>query len=238
LVILSAAGTLGAYSSYAMRPNAPVAAASTQDAQVPNRTGKADRIAAPFPATLAATEEAPFSLASTAFASAADWQLTNRMQDAPPVAFAEPSPEVLPPPKAELKVAALPPRAAEKSKRLPPPPPSPNAFLDDAQIEGIKTRLRLTSDQAEYWPAVEAALRDVARTQIARLKHTRSRGPATDLCGDAAADAAARRPEGRGPQARAHHRPRFGRIADLTRATQVTAQERGACESVGVGGSR
>ena len=46
-----------------------------------------------------------------------------------------------------------------------------SGLLDDGQIAGLKGRLRLTSDQAEYWPAVEAALRDVVRTQLRGTKH-------------------------------------------------------------------
>jgi hypothetical protein len=44
-----------------------------------------------------------------------------------------------------------------------PAPPKPYALLSDAQIAGIKQRLRLSSDQEYYWPAVESALRAVAR---------------------------------------------------------------------------
>jgi hypothetical protein len=42
--------------------------------------------------------------------------------------------------------------------------------LDDAQIASIKTRLHLTPDQEQMWPAVEAALRNIAykHTQQAR----------------------------------------------------------------------
>jgi hypothetical protein len=56
----------------------------------------------------------------------------------------------------------------------PPAPPKPKlvnkpalqksyALLSDAQIAGIKERLKLSSDQEYYWPAVESALRAVAR---------------------------------------------------------------------------
>jgi hypothetical protein len=38
---------------------------------------------------------------------------------------------------------------------------SENGLLNEAQIVGIESRLRLTPRQAEYWPAVAAALRDV-----------------------------------------------------------------------------
>jgi hypothetical protein len=66
-------------------------------------------------------------------------------------------------------VQPAPEKQAEKPKHLLPPPPAPpreTALLDDGQITGLKGRLRLTSDQVEYWPAVEAALRDVVRTQL------------------------------------------------------------------------
>jgi hypothetical protein len=38
--------------------------------------------------------------------------------------------------------------------------------LNDAQIAGIKNRLKLSPKQAEYWPEVEAALRDVVQRQL------------------------------------------------------------------------
>ncbi len=40
----------------------------------------------------------------------------------------------------------------------------PGYMLDDAQIASIKERLHLTPDQEEMWPAVEAALRNMAYT--------------------------------------------------------------------------
>jgi hypothetical protein len=47
-------------------------------------------------------------------------------------------------------------------------------ILDDAQIASIKTRLHLTPDQERMWPAVEAALRNMAykRTQQAAVRGT------------------------------------------------------------------
>jgi hypothetical protein len=44
-----------------------------------------------------------------------------------------------------------------------PPLQKPYALLSDEQIAGIKERLKLSSDQESYWPAVEDALRAVAR---------------------------------------------------------------------------
>jgi hypothetical protein len=59
------------------------------------------------------------------------------------------------------------PKAAAK-----PQPPKSYAVLSDAQIAGIRDRLRLSSDQESYWPPVESALRAVARRiQAARLSN-------------------------------------------------------------------
>jgi hypothetical protein len=44
-----------------------------------------------------------------------------------------------------------------------PAPPKPYTLLSDEQIAGIKERLKLSPDQMSYWPAVESALRAVAR---------------------------------------------------------------------------
>jgi hypothetical protein len=45
-------------------------------------------------------------------------------------------------------------------------------MLNDAQIASIKTRLHLTPDQEQMWPAVEAALRNIAYTR-SREAHRR-----------------------------------------------------------------
>ena len=167
VVLGAAAGTLGSYASYAMRSHseAPAQGAAALEEQVPNRTVKADRLVPP-PTRVAALQGATYALASatstTEFDRAGGPATTA-------LSYADPKAE---PPKAAPKPAALPPTHAT-AKRLPPPPPAPATFLDDGQIASIKSRLRLTAEQAEYWPAVEAALRDVVRTQLheGRLKH-------------------------------------------------------------------
>ncbi len=62
-------------------------------------------------------------------------------------------------PKVEA-LAAMPakPKLANK-----PAPQKSYALLSDVQIAGIKERLKLSSSQESYWPAVETALRAVAR---------------------------------------------------------------------------
>ena len=112
-------------------------------------------------------------------------------------------------------------RQAEAAAAAAAPRRTDNGLLDDGQIAGLKGRLRLTSDQVEYWPAVEAALRDVVRTQLrgtqaasrrqGQHRHQQPRSAEADLGGDAAADAAARGPEERSPQARARDRAGTGR---------------------------
>jgi hypothetical protein len=60
------------------------------------------------------------------------------------------------------KVVAIPPPQKPKPVAKAAPQKS-YALLSDGQIAGIKERLRLSSDQEYYWPAVENALRAVAR---------------------------------------------------------------------------
>jgi hypothetical protein len=77
-------------------------------------------------------------------------------------AFAATTPAEIEAPKLVAPAARAPappkPRLAVK-----PPLQKPYALLSDEQIAGIKQRLRLSSDQESYWPAVEDALHAVAR---------------------------------------------------------------------------
>jgi hypothetical protein len=78
------------------------------------------------------------------------------VQAAPQAATPIPAPKGAPEPsapRAELKSAAD--SAARHAGR-------PGYMLNDAQIASIKKRLHLTPDQEAMWPAVEAALRNVA----------------------------------------------------------------------------
>jgi hypothetical protein len=62
----------------------------------------------------------------------------------------------------DVKAADL--AVSAKSKLVVKPAPQKTyALLSDEQIAGIKDRLKLSSSQESYWPAVENALRAVAR---------------------------------------------------------------------------
>ena len=55
-----------------------------------------------------------------------------------------------------------------------------SAFAD-ARIAGVKAGLRLTPEQEKLWPAVEAAVRDLAKARIDRVVARRDRQPPDDL---------------------------------------------------------
>jgi hypothetical protein len=80
------------------------------------------------------------------------------------MAFAASSPADFETPKAAdpASIAAAPPVQKPKAAAKPAAQKS-YALLSDVQIAGIKERLKLSSDQESYWPAVENALRAVAR---------------------------------------------------------------------------
>jgi hypothetical protein len=65
----------------------------------------------------------------------------------------------------------------------------PGFLLNDAQIASIRTRLHLTPDQESMWPAVEAALRNIAyaKAQVARRHSDDGRADLAALDPDSAA---------------------------------------------------
>jgi len=92
------------------------------------------------------------------------------------LAMLEPQQQVFPPVSEPVTPAVTGPVTAslpETTSTVPPPPkpklvakPAPQksyALLSDAQIASIKGRLNLSSSQESYWPAVEDALRNVAK---------------------------------------------------------------------------
>ena len=139
------------------------------DLQSTNSTAKGDRLAA-----LPSAPVQPFAL-----------RFDDRLLLAlmPPAESPAPAAEPVTPaaePAPRQATGARPAAVPEKPKRASAPS---NAILDDGQIASIKSRLRLTSQQAQYWPAVEAALRDVARQQAidARKRHPHKPPPPLDV---------------------------------------------------------
>jgi hypothetical protein len=125
----------------------PAMASAVVDGLVSNRESKRDKLAVIIAAQASfeppATDTIPATPLRQAFASSTTADIeTPKLTD--PVAL---------PPAPKPKVA---------SKPVPPPQKS-YALLSDAQIAGIKDRLKLSSSQESYWPAVENALRAVAR---------------------------------------------------------------------------
>jgi hypothetical protein len=127
---------------------------------VTNREAKQDRLtvvkfaaaAVEPPQTVEASESLRQAYASS---SAADVDAAKAVASVPEVA---PGQRSAAQPQAEAPVAK--PKVAVAAK---PPAQKTYALLSDAQIAGIKERLKLSSSQEYYWPAVETALRAVAK---------------------------------------------------------------------------
>jgi hypothetical protein len=55
-----------------------------------------------------------------------------------------------------------------------------SAAFTDARIAGLKAGLKLTAEQEKNWPAVETALRDLAKQREARRAGSNATQPAPD----------------------------------------------------------
>jgi hypothetical protein len=120
-------------------------AAPVVKSPVSNRESKKDRLAV---TTLALASFEPPTVAS----------LSEPLRQA----FAAATPADIEAPKFAAP-AAMPPAAPRPKLAGKPPLQKSYALLSDVQIAGIKERLKLSSAQESYWPAVESALRAVAR---------------------------------------------------------------------------
>jgi hypothetical protein len=110
-----------------------------------NREGKKDKL------TLA--------MASLPAAADSSQQLPEPLRQA----FASDSPFDKQPPKIAAPVRAIPVPADKPKAAAKPAVQKSYALLSDIQIAGIKERLKLSAAQEQHWPAVETALRAVAR---------------------------------------------------------------------------
>lgn len=126
-------------------PAARLETASVVEGPVSNRQGKKDRL------SVASVVPASFEPPQAAILSEPLRQT-----------LASSAPAELETPKAEAPAPM--PVSPQKPKLVVKPPPQKSySLLSDVQIAGIKERLKLSSDQESYWPAVESALRAVAR---------------------------------------------------------------------------
>jgi hypothetical protein len=145
---------------------------------VANRESKQDKLAVTtLPSAFAQVSGLKEPLRQAyASSSPADLEAAAAVTSAVPNSSAASAPISLVPPglSATDSTPAGPPKPKAVAK---PAPPKSYSVLSDAQIAGIKDRLRLTSDQESYWPAVENALRAVARRiQVARLSNPNAGG--------------------------------------------------------------
>lgn len=150
LLVAGAAAT-GILAHHAWPEPAPQLAAASPQIQKPvsNEAAKRDRLPVAATLALAAFEPQPPAAEATRSLRLAFASTTASIEPPKPVAAAP----VNPPEAAKPRLVTRP----------SPPPQKPYTLLSDAQIATIKERLRLSPDQESYWPAVETALRAVAR---------------------------------------------------------------------------
>jgi hypothetical protein len=149
--------------------------AESADMPVSNAAAKSDRLASLIRTAVSIPQGRHYALSAATTSADVD-RLFEIATAAMPMIPEEPAPTNEPlgaqTAAAHLAtVAVLPPTRPKL-----PPPPAPLGLLDDGQIAGIKARLRLTPEQAEHWPAVETALRAVAKMQLREMRQRRNSG--------------------------------------------------------------
>jgi hypothetical protein len=130
------------------RDSVPVERFEIVSPVVSNKEGKKDKLA----------------VAVAALASALPPQTVAGLSEPLPQVFASSTAADIQAPKFAAAPVVMPPLATQKPKLASKPPLQKSyALLSDEQIAGIKKRLKLSSTQESLWPAVENALRAVAR---------------------------------------------------------------------------
>ena len=147
LVVGAAAASILGRASVPSAGPAMAMASAVADGPVSNKASKKDKLAVIIAAQASfeppATDTIPGTPLRQAFASSTAADIETPKATDPVALPSAPKPKVA-------------------SKPVPPPQKS-YALLSDVQIAGIKDRLKLSSSQESYWPAVESALRAVAR---------------------------------------------------------------------------
>ncbi|WP_407185847.1 hypothetical protein [Bradyrhizobium centrosematis] len=125
-----------------------------------NRAAKADRLVPTLALASAAIEPVQVPADRLAQAPVETEPLRQAFAAATPSDFPMPKPSSASeaPTAAEVPAVEVPakPKVAAKPQKT-------YALLSDAQIAGIRDRLKLSSSQEYYWPSVETALRNVVR---------------------------------------------------------------------------
>ena len=118
-----------------------------------------------IPASNKESKKDRLAVAALALAAFEPPQQTASLSEPLRQAYASTAPADIEAPRiaAPAAMALAPPAPAKPKVANKPPPQKSYALLSDMQIASIKQRLRLSSDQEYYWPAVERALRAVAR---------------------------------------------------------------------------
>lgn len=142
------------------------AASTAVQNPVANTQNKQDRLA---PATMAMAAYEP----PQAMATYEPPQTVAALSEPLRQAYASTSPADIEMPSMIAAPASVPHAPTKPKVASKPPVQKSYALLSDGQIAGIKERLKLSSSQESYWPAVENALRAVAR----KIHATRQTAP-------------------------------------------------------------
>jgi hypothetical protein len=129
---------------------------------VPQATAQADPVAPAADDASQAVAQTPVQMA------AVEQPAASPMPDASGPAVAPPARAAQAPSEAKASASAVHHHLANR----------PGYMLDDAQIASIKERLHLTPDQEAMWPAVEAALRNMAYTHLQEAHNHGAAAPA------------------------------------------------------------
>jgi hypothetical protein len=126
-----------------------------------NRAAKADRLVPAVALASAAIEPVQVPADQLSQAPALTEPLRQAFAAATPADFPMPKTNASEAPAAaEVPAVEVPAKPKVVAK---PQPQKSYSLLSDAQIAGIRDRLKLSSSQEYYWPSVETALRNVVR---------------------------------------------------------------------------
>ncbi len=114
------------------------------------------------PVRLASAGDVALPAAAAAPAASAPRRILAAAPQAAPEAKVDAKPDIKPDVKPDIKTAAVTSKPEGKSADGTRAPHRRVFVLNDAQIASIKSRLHLSADQEQMWPAVEAALRTIA----------------------------------------------------------------------------